>query len=213
MHRPGDTVHTALGSLTVMHLLGRGKSGYAYRAEGGTGAVLYKRMHAEPNPFYRFDDNKVDLEVAAYQRLVDAGIPTPRLLDHNREAGYLVRTLYPQPTAAEVLAAGADPEPLLPALFAMATRLRDRGMNIDWFPTNFIAIGGELVYIDYETNPYDPHWSLEQWGLFYWANGEGLRRFLDTGDATAINADLDRGRPIMAPFRDRVAEWIAAYGE
>ena len=42
------------------------------------------------------------------------------------------------------------------------------GLNIDYYPTNFVPYGGVLYYIDYECNPYAPQWDFEHWGMQYW---------------------------------------------
>ena len=50
-----------------------------------------------------------------------------------------------------------------------AIELREAGLNIDWFPTNFIGREGTLYYVDYECNPYMDQWSFENWGVRYWS--------------------------------------------
>ena len=50
----------------------------------------------------------------------------------------------------------------------MAQRLQAAGLNIDYFPTNFVVCGGLLYYIDYECNPYMEEWNFENWGVKYW---------------------------------------------
>ena len=43
-----------------------------------------------------------------------------------------------------------------------------QGLNIDYFPTNFVPWGGTLYYIDYECNAYMEQWDFEHWGAQYW---------------------------------------------
>jgi hypothetical protein len=52
---------------------------------------------------------------------------------------------------------------------AMCRLLYPSGLNIDYFPTNFVVCGGKLVYIDYECNPYEEQWDFEHWGVKYWS--------------------------------------------
>ena len=52
------------------------------------------------------------------------------------------------------------------------------GLNIDYFPTNFILWGGVLYYVDYECNPYDAQWDFSHWGSRYWADTPELRAWL-----------------------------------
>ena len=44
------------------------------------------------------------------------------------------------------------------------------GLNIDYYPTNFIVKKEEdrIYYIDYECNQYHPEWDFETWGKGYW---------------------------------------------
>lgn len=50
----------------------------------------------------------------------------------------------------------------------MCRLLYPAGLNIDYYPTNFVPYGGVLYYIDYECNPYTPQWDFEHWGMQYW---------------------------------------------
>jgi hypothetical protein len=64
----------------------------------------------------------------------------------------------------------------------MAELARAAGLNIDYFPTNFVVNGGLLWYIDYECNAYDDRWSFETWGRKYWSRTpELLAHFETTG--------------------------------
>ena len=56
-------------------------------------------------------------------------------------------------------------------------KLYSAGLNIDYFPTNFIPRDGILYYIDYECNPYDPKWDFEHWGKAYWSKTPELLRY------------------------------------
>ena len=55
-------------------------------------------------------------------------------------------------------------------------KAKSSGLNIDYFPTNFVVAKNpkvgteELFYIDYECNDYMEEWNLENWGLKYWTN-------------------------------------------
>ena len=56
----------------------------------------------------------------------------------------------------------------------MASLAKDKGLNIDYYPTNFVIQDGLLYYIDYECNQYMDEWSLENWGIKCW-NKENKR--------------------------------------
>ena len=50
----------------------------------------------------------------------------------------------------------------------MAWQAQQAGLNIDYFPTNFVVMEDILYYVDYECNLYDPKWNFENWGNDYW---------------------------------------------
>lgn len=210
-HAVGASVATSLGRVELIERLGRGKSGYAYMGVAHDAVYTVKFMHDEPCPYYAFgESNKVALEVSAYQFLKELDIPMPMLLDYDLERKYLVREYIDGVLASELIAGGRA-EDVIAQLYAMARTAQDAGINLDYFPANFVASNGKLFYIDYEFNPYDAAWDLSHWGAFYWANTEGMRRFLCTGDSTAINQAVDFGIPVRDPFRATVNGWNARF--
>ena len=60
-------------------------------------------------------------------------------------------------------------EPYLLQVREMAAQARAAGLNLDWFPTNFVARDGAIWYVDYECNAYMDKWSCENWGVRYWS--------------------------------------------
>ena len=50
----------------------------------------------------------------------------------------------------------------------MCARLYPAGLNIDYYPTNFVPRDGTLYYIDYECNAYMQEWDFAHWGARYW---------------------------------------------
>jgi len=192
-------------------LLGKGKSGYSYLASWNERPVVFKRMHNEPCPYYQFTGNKVEAEVQAYQRLQAIGIPLPELLDFNPEQQYLIKTYCEGLSGAEWLANGGQDEDIIQQLFLMAQKLRIHNLNIDYFPANFVINLKKIYYIDYEVNPYQDKWSLEQWGIYYWANREGMAEYHNSGNWQGINQRAGSGMPIKAPFEKQVEKWKAKY--
>ena len=62
----------------------------------------------------------------------------------------------------------------------MAARAKAAGLNIDYFPTNFVVNGGLLYYVDYECNGYMDEWSFENWGVKYWSRTPEFERYLQS---------------------------------
>lgn len=151
----------------VQKLLGHGKGGYSYLAGDESGRYVVKQIHHEPCNYYQFGD-KLAAERADYARLKAAGAPLPKLLDVDEANERLLKEYIDGPTAAALVERNALPPQGWRQVCELAQRLREQGLNIDWYPTNFIWQNDRFYYVDYECNPYDPQWSLETWGAQYW---------------------------------------------
>ena len=208
-----ETIDTALGKIEILRPLGKGKSGYSFLAEWQGQPVVFKRMHHEPCPYYTFSDNKVQLEVAAYEQLKAIGVTVPELLGFDAEQDYLVKAYCAGMAGHEWLAQGRQDEAIIAQLFAMAHRLRAQQLNIDYFPPNFVIVQEQLYYVDYEVNVYAPEWSLEEWGIYYWANCAGMAEYARSGDWRSINESADSGIPIKAPFEEQVRKWKMKFSD
>ncbi len=161
----------------LLRLLGRGKGGYSYLAEGETGQVVLKQIHHEPCAYYSFG-NKIEAEARDYDRLRAAGIRIPAMLTLDREAERIVKEYIEGPTVMELVTAGTDVSAWLPQVREMAALARSAGLNIDYFPTNFVVRENLLWYVDYECNGYMDQWSFENWGVKYWSRTPELEAWL-----------------------------------
>ena len=161
----------------LLRLLGRGKGGYSYLAEGETGPVVLKQIHHEPCSYYTFG-NKIEAEERDYGRLQAAGIRIPAMRALDREAERLVKEYVEGPTVMDLVKTGTDVSAYLPQVREMAARAMAAGLNIDYFPTNFVVQDGLLWYVDYECNGYMAEWSFESWGIKYWSRTPELEDWL-----------------------------------
>ena len=157
----------------LLGLLGKGKGGYSYLALDGERQVVVKQIHHEPCAYYTFG-NKIEAERRDYQRLRSAGIRIPRMLDLDTVTERIVKEYIPGPVAAEILRCGGSVEEYLPQVREMSRLAEAAGLNIDYYPTNFVLREGLVWYIDYECNLYDPRWSFPVWGLPYWTGEASL---------------------------------------
>lgn len=210
MLSPGTTFDTKSATVRILSLLGKGKSGYSYLVECRAQHQVLKLMHDEPCAYYTFGD-KTQSEIHAYARLRRLGLPLPALLEFDEQREYLLKEYIAGPTAAELIAADAVPAAIFAQLFAMAELLQRHQLNIDYFPTNFVVNDTRLYYVDYEMNPYLAQWDLCNWGIYYWINTAGMKRFLETGDHLAINQQADSGLPIKHGLQERTQELIATF--
>ena len=153
---------------TILSLLGHGKGGYSYLAERDGRRAVLKQIHHEPCDYYTFG-NKIEAERHDYARLTAAGIRVPRMLDLDLAAERIVKEYVEGPTMMELLRDGRSVEAYLPQVRKMAEQAKAAGLNIDYFPTNFVVRGGLIYYVDYECNPYMDEWNFENWGVKYWS--------------------------------------------
>ncbi len=208
--KPGQEIGLRKGAFRAEKLLGKGKSGYSWLVVSETSRLVLKAIHEEPCHYYSFGD-KLASELHAFEKLSPL-IRVPALLESDAEKKYLLKEYVHGPTVAELAAGKKLPEEAFGAMFAMCRKLYAAGINIDYFPANFIWSGQELVYVDYEFNPYAEEWDFNHWGIYYWLNSEGMARFMSTGDHRAINID-GTGKPVSAPFEGAARMLAEKYGK
>ena len=153
---------------TVLKLLGKGKGGYSYLVMDGEARYVLKQIHHEPCEYYTFGD-KLQAELHDYETLQKLGIPMPKLLAVDAPRERILKEYIAGATVAEQLKAGRMDPGWLKQVRDMCALLYPAGLNIDYYPTNFVPRGGTHYYIDYECNAYMEQWDFEHWGIQYWA--------------------------------------------
>lgn len=152
----------------IIRLLGHGKGGYSYLAERDGQYVVLKQIHHEPCDYYTFG-NKIEAEQNDYQRLLKTGIRIPKMLDIDITNERILKEYIDGPTIFELVKNDAMEDAYLDQIRQMAAKALDAGLNIDYFPTNFVVQRGWIYYIDYECNDYMEQWNFENWGIQYWS--------------------------------------------
>ena len=152
----------------IVRLLGHGKGGYSYLAECDGREVVLKQIHHEPCSYYTFGD-KLEAERRDYERLKAAGIRIPAMFAIDPETERIVKEYIDGETVFELVKSGRSAEPYLADARDMAAKAKAAGLNIDYFPTNFVVRDGLLWYVDYECNGYTDEWNFENWGIKYWS--------------------------------------------
>lgn len=163
----------------LLRLLGHGKGGYSYLAERDGRQVVLKQIHHEPCDYYTFG-NKIEAERYDYERLAAAGIRIPEMMEIDLDAERIVKAYIEGDTVFELVRNGVSAAPYLDQVRQMAAQAKAAGLNIDYFPTNFVVQGGLLYYIDYECNGYMDEWSFENWGIKYWSGTPEFEEYLRT---------------------------------
>ncbi len=161
----------------IIKLLGHGKGGYSYLAETDGIQVVLKQIHHEPCDYYTFG-NKIEAECHDYERLKSAGIRIPEMLAVDRDAERIIKEYIAGNSIFDYVRDGIPTGPYLEQVREMASKAKAAGLNIDYFPTNFIVQNGLIWYVDYECNSYMDEWSFENWGIRYWTRTPEFEHYL-----------------------------------
>ena len=156
-------------SYRVIKLLGKGKGGYSYLVTDGEREYVLKQIHHEPCDYYTFGD-KLASELRDYETLTAIGIPMPKLLEVDRQQERILKEYIRGETVDRLVLRNEMRPEYLDQIQAMCRRLYAAGINIDYYPTNFVVQEGTLYYIDFECNQYMEQWDFEHWGCKYWSN-------------------------------------------
>ena len=152
----------------IKKLLGHGKGGYSYLAEKDGIQYVLKQIHHEPCDYYTFG-NKIEAERKDYERLSKIGIRIPLMLDIDISNERILKEYIQGPTIYELIKNDKMEDIYLKQMSEMAAQVYSAGLNIDYFPTNFIVQDKLIYYIDYECNEYMEEWNFENWGVKYWS--------------------------------------------
>ena len=163
---------------TLISLLGKGKGGYSYLAEKDGKQYVLKQIHHEPCEYYTFG-NKIEAEKNDYERLLNAGIRIPQMLDIDIAEERILKEYIDGPTIFDLVKEDAMKNTYLNQMREMTAKAYENGLNIDYFPTNFVVQNDVIFYIDYECNSYMDEWNFENWGIKYWSKTKEFMDYLN----------------------------------
>ena len=123
---------------SIIKLLGKGKGGYSYLVTDGNMQYVLKQIHHEPCDYYTFG-NKIEAEQNDYRRLQGIGIRIPQLIDIDVSTERILKEYIDGPTIFELVKADKMKDIYLKQMKEMASQVYVRGLNIDYFPTNFVV--------------------------------------------------------------------------
>ena len=172
-----DSIVVNQKQYTVIRLLGHGKGGYSYLVEYQGKQYVLKQIHHEPCDYYSFG-NKIEAEINDYKRLLQTGIRLPQMLDVDIENERIVKEYIDGATIYELVKADAMDDSYVAQVREMAQLVYSTGLNIDYFPTNFVVQNGVIFYIDYECNAYMDEWNFENWGIKYWSKTKEFLEYM-----------------------------------
>ena len=165
-------------SYEIIRLLGHGKGGYSYLAQKDGTFFVLKQIHHEPCSYYTFG-NKIEAELRDYHRLLDAGIRIPKMFSIDMQNERVLKEYIPGPTIYDLVLADAVKPQYFDQVRHMAWLAQQAGLNIDYFPTNFVVCDDTLYYVDYECNLYDARWNFENWGNDYWWKSQAFTDYVN----------------------------------
>ena len=168
----------------IVKLLGHGKGGYSYLAEREGNFYVLKQIHHEPCEYYSFG-NKMEAEQNDYNRLLQTGIKIPRMLDIDIANERILKEYIDGPTIYDLVKNDTMKDLYLMQMKEMVKAVYEAGLNIDYFPTNFIVQNEQIFYIDYECNNYMDEWNFENWGRKYWSKTREFLDYVEQNRATA----------------------------
>jgi len=172
-----DVIEVNQTQYRVIRLLGHGKGGYSYLVKSEGKEYVLKQIHHEPCDYYSFG-NKIEAEINDYNILKQTGIRLPRMLDVDIANERIVKEYIDGPTVYELVKDDAMDDSYIVQVREMAQMVYSAGLNIDYFPTNFVVAGDAIFYIDYECNLYMDEWNFENWGIKYWSKTKEFLEYM-----------------------------------
>ena len=151
----------------VIKLLGHGKGGYSYLVEKDNQYYVLKQIHHEPCDYYIFG-NKIEAERNDYQRLINLGIKMPKMIDIDIQNERILKEYINGETIDVYVKNNNMKDIYYDQIKEMASIVKNAGLNIDYYPTNFVVQDDIIYYIDYECNEYMEQWDFDHWGIKYW---------------------------------------------
>ena len=159
----------------IIKYLGKGKGGYSYLVENNNNFYVLKQIHHEPCDYYSFG-NKIESEINDYQRILNTSINIPKMIDVDIQNERILKEYIDGPTIFYLVKEDKMKDEYLSQIKKIAFACYEKGLNIDYFPTNFVVQNDVLYYVDYECNNYMEEWNFENWGIKYWSQ---TKEFLD----------------------------------
>ena len=162
----------------IMKLLGKGKGGYSYLCTDGGSLYVLKQIHHEPCAYYQFG-NKLEAERRDYERLRKTGILMPQLCEVDEGRERILKEYIEGDTVFDLIRQDQMKDTYLQQMKSWLPLLYQAGINIDYFPTNFVVRQEKIYYIDYECNDYMEEWNFENWGIKYWSKTPEFLEYLE----------------------------------
>ena len=133
-----ETIEVNGKNFSIKKLLGKGKGGYSYLAEKDGKNYTLKQIHHEPCDYFQFG-NKIEAESRDYQRLLEAGINIPKLYEIDFEKEIVLKEFIDGEDIVSLVKNNRMKDEYLSQAREMAKKINEKGLNLDYYPTNFIV--------------------------------------------------------------------------
>lgn len=180
----------------IVNELGVGKSGISYLCNNADKLVTIKKLEQFDSNYIPFEE-ALNVEINSYKKLIQIGIRIPKLIDYDAVNKCIVKEYISGDVLMNLIAKDKISTHIWREIFMFSKMACDLSYNLDYFPTNYIYNGKELYYIDFEVHNYSDEWNFENWGLYYWVNNEGVKKYLETKDATNVHTPNTNYKPII----------------
>lgn len=156
-------------------------------------------------------ESLIDKELFSYERLKALDISTPKLLGYNREKNLVIKEYLEGKDLLGLIRDDKLTSAHFIELLNYGELLNSDNLNIDYFPLNFILKDETLYYVNYKVFPYTEELNLRNWGIFYWINNEGIKRYMETGDEYFINNKNEKMPVITEALKQKRDEIYKEY--
>ena len=100
------------------------------------------------------------------------------MLDYDTQQEIIIKEYIEGKTIFEMVRDDEDVSSFISQVRSMGESSKNAGLNIDYFPTNFVVKNGLIYYVDYECNNYMDEWNFDNWGIKYWSKTPEFMEYL-----------------------------------
>ena len=100
------------------------------------------------------------------------------MIDIDLDAERIVKEYIKGETIFDMVQNGKSVVAYINQVREMAAQAKAAGLNIDYFPTNFVVQDSLIYYVDYECNSYMEEWNFENWGIKFWSRTPEFEEYL-----------------------------------
>lgn len=165
--RKRDVVTISGIKYTVLRIFGEAKGGRYYLVTDGNKMYTLKAFNetALPNGDSK---SKMKRELECYNTLSPLNINMPKLITCDEENQALLKEYIPGPSINMLVLEQGMKDEYFDQIGEMCKVLYDKGLNIDYFPTNFVVNDNVVFYLEYDCFDYSDARNFANWGAKYW---------------------------------------------